>query len=753
MKFRSRANGAFSFAAILSLLTACGGGSPAPAPGPNPGPNPTPTTFTIGGTASGLNGTVVLQNSGGNNLSLTTNGAFTFSTAVANGAAYSVTVLSQPSGQTCVVSNGGGNVSSANVTTVALTCTTNTYTIGGTVSGLGAGKNVVLQNNGAGSVNVTANGAFTFTNSLATGANYNATIVSQPSGQVCSIAGGSGTVANANAATVAVTCTNVASGGFTLGGTVSGLGVGKSLMLRGLGDGLNVTLTVTSNGPFTLPASFSNQAEYLLVIETQPIDQLCKATPDEGDVNGANVTNIAIACQSKAVGAKNWGTPGTLSSRSQIEFLPKVAMSSNGDGMAVWESIRVTGIAHDVYYSHYTPSTGWSAPDIIARLSPQDPFGDNSRNPDVAMDSNGNAIAVWNGPATGQGFDVWASRFTPGGGWSQREMIHSAHPDFQDGRSPIRIAFDGNGNAIAAWVGAFGIQFNRYTVGVGWATPPDHGMISVLGSSIDSDPGLGVNASGEAIVVWQQHSGLAGERRLWSSRYSVGTNTWGAPQLADSVAGAHPAGENNVVLDANGNATASWTHSDGSRLHILANRQVGGVWGTPTQLETTFAGTPEVGLSSAYDSRIAIDGNGAVFVMWRQQLDTTQGFMRARRFVSGIGWQDPITLGNYVPLFSHITDTSYDVEANAAGNAVFVWVLTPGELEENVPMPADVWSNQYVAGGGWSIPEIMGGLGVPGNTANAKTVSVGIDSGGNALAVWDGASTTQGDDMFFNRMQ
>ena len=77
---------------------------------------------------SGLSGTVVLQDNGGDNLSVTANGSFTFATALAGGAAYSVTVKTNPSGQTCTVSSGSGTVGSANVTNVAVSCTTNAAT-------------------------------------------------------------------------------------------------------------------------------------------------------------------------------------------------------------------------------------------------------------------------------------------------------------------------------------------------------------------------------------------------------------------------------------------------------------------------------------------------------------------------------------------------------------------------------------------------------------------------------------------------
>ena len=119
-----------------ALVAACGGGGGGGNPAPPP--PPPPTTFTIGGALTGLatGASVVLQNNGGSNLTASANGAFTFTAAVNSGAAYAVTVLTQPSGQTCTVASGSGTAS-ANVTNVAVTCVTNppgTVTIGGTVA-------------------------------------------------------------------------------------------------------------------------------------------------------------------------------------------------------------------------------------------------------------------------------------------------------------------------------------------------------------------------------------------------------------------------------------------------------------------------------------------------------------------------------------------------------------------------------------------------------------------------------------------
>ena len=82
----------------------------------------------VGGTVSGLAGTLVLENNGGDDLNVTTNGAFSFNTRLADGATYQVTVKTPPSGQTCAVSGASGTMAGADVTNVAVVCTSSSGT-------------------------------------------------------------------------------------------------------------------------------------------------------------------------------------------------------------------------------------------------------------------------------------------------------------------------------------------------------------------------------------------------------------------------------------------------------------------------------------------------------------------------------------------------------------------------------------------------------------------------------------------------
>lgn len=98
--------------AMVALLASCGGS--------NDGYG-----YTVRGTVSGLvGGGLVLQNNGGDDLIISTNGTFSFAKAVANGSSYSVTIKTLPPvlSQTCTVVNGSGTINTSPATNVQVNC-------------------------------------------------------------------------------------------------------------------------------------------------------------------------------------------------------------------------------------------------------------------------------------------------------------------------------------------------------------------------------------------------------------------------------------------------------------------------------------------------------------------------------------------------------------------------------------------------------------------------------------------------------
>src|SRR5208282_5264861 len=163
-------------AGLMAILTSCG---------TSPGYN-----YTISGTISGIIGSgLVLQDNGGDNRSVTTNGAFAFVTALTTGTTYSVTVLTQPTNpsQTCVVSNSSGTISGSPVQDVAVSCVMNSSPVTVDPSGYFA----YVANSGPGNIDAyTINqttGALTLTGTFTAGT-YPSQVTVDPSGNFAYVA-------------------------------------------------------------------------------------------------------------------------------------------------------------------------------------------------------------------------------------------------------------------------------------------------------------------------------------------------------------------------------------------------------------------------------------------------------------------------------------------------------------------------------------------------------------------------------------
>ena len=255
-------------------------------------------TYTIGGTLSGLatDNEVILQSGAGENLTINSNGEFSFITALDDGSAYYVAVLTQPStpNQTCSISNQSGNISGFNITNVSLVCTTTTYAIAGVVSGLAAGNELVLQNNSVDDLSITTNGLFTFATDLDDASSYNITVMTQPSSpnQNCIIDNANGNITGANITNISVTCTTNT---YTIGGITSGLASGNEILLH---SETGENLILNGNGSFIFNTALEDGSAYQITILTQPTtpSQTCSIENSSGNLAGINVTNILVIC-------------------------------------------------------------------------------------------------------------------------------------------------------------------------------------------------------------------------------------------------------------------------------------------------------------------------------------------------------------------------------------------------------------------------------------------------------------------------
>lgn len=116
-----------AMAGAASILGGCGGSGGSDSTTSNASTD----YYSISGTISGLSGSdLVIQNNGGDDYPIATDGSFTFLTTIADGSSYSVTVKTQPAAKVyCNVLNSSGTLSGDAVTNVKVMCESGLYNV------------------------------------------------------------------------------------------------------------------------------------------------------------------------------------------------------------------------------------------------------------------------------------------------------------------------------------------------------------------------------------------------------------------------------------------------------------------------------------------------------------------------------------------------------------------------------------------------------------------------------------------------
>lgn len=296
-----------------------------------------PLLFQVGGVITGLNGNLRLQINQGEELTLTQDGEFAFTSDFVHKAAYDVQILEQPAGQTCQLSKAQGKLALNDIRNVQIQCTTTAHTLAGKIEGLKGEITMTL--NGDEALTLAAPGEFRFKTALPYGTAYNIVVSSAPKGQQCTIRQGAGTLAG-DIADLLVQCEPVH---FHLGGKVSGLAGAFQVRLNNRQE----VLAIPGNGPFEFATRLVSGARYDVVMDTQPAGQSCSILNGVGRIGVQDVRNLMIQCdfQSFKLGGSVSGLKGSmkLALNGKAESL---TLTTNG--MFAFSSELRTGEAYDV---------------------------------------------------------------------------------------------------------------------------------------------------------------------------------------------------------------------------------------------------------------------------------------------------------------------------------------------------------------------------------------------------------------------
>ena len=348
-----------------------------------------------------------------------------------------------------------------------------------------------------------------------------------------------------------------------------------------------------------------------------------------------------------------WGTPEIIETETDGGAFLQIAMNANGNALAVWHDDG------DIWSNHYTPGTGWGT----AALVETDNSGIASL-PQIAIDSGGNALAVWQ-VRDGAREDLWSSRYTAGTGWGAPLLIETDNAGTV-GVAGAQIAIDANGNALAVWHQSDGtstnnVWYNRYSAGTGWGT-------AALIAGGAAFPQIAFDANGNALAVWSQSDGT--RYNIWSNRYTAGSG-WGTAMLIETDNAGSAIGAQ-IVIDASGNALAVWEQS-GDRLdNIWSNRYAAGTgWGTAVMIAENALG-PQIAIDASGNALAAwndSDAGPADGNIWSKYYAAGTGWGTAAIIDdnTGLARSPRIAMeanGNALAVWAQSAGTRFDIWAN-----------------------------------------------------------------------------------------
>lgn len=402
-------------------------------------------------------------------------------------------------------------------------------------------------------------------------------------------------------------------------------------------------------------------------------------------------TSQTIQAARRLFGQTAWSTPVMLDTQASNNlYAPSLAVDNAGNAVAVWAEQIVGPNTYNVRYAIFDVNTlTWTAAAdldtgseentnpvvgvqklfgtaivVYQYLNNSGTYSINSitipllgvpgsiniietdlvtkQDPQVGVDDNGNAVAVWTNFNGGIGNDneIHASSYVLGV-WGAPAVISST----VSANMPS-IGVDGVGNAIAAWIGYDGFGNSVYTsylpFGGSWSFVSNISNYTAIGNSyiLNGGPKVAIiptvigNQADSAFIVWSELNGA--DINIQGAVSSDGTswfNATGFPNYGLAFGAS-------TAIDGNGDAVAAWVRLNGEALNIE-----GANW-NPNDFQfenlTQLSNTPV-----NYQPQIAIDHLGNATVVWTDVAEYIGGIIQSTGFLV-VNLSPPTSFNGYV---------------------------------------------------------------------------------------------------------
>lgn len=442
---------------------------------------------------------------------------------------------------------------------------------------------------------------------------------------------------------------------------------------------------------------------------------------------------LALGATPGAALAAGWQPSVNAETGDDAGFATEVAVDTQGNAVAVWAR-HVFLLEWEIVASSRPRGGKWTVP---VAISGDTRTGEILRSK-VAVDPSGNAIAVWVARPPQTGGDatfktLWSASRSPGGAWSEPEEISVA-----SGVSEFDVVIDASGTATAIWhslkegeddpPGSFVRASSRPLDGA-WSEPAE-----LSGTANGANPQVAVNPDGDLTAVWTGIDPDTGNTIVRSKSRPTG-GAWSV-NATDLSSDAGRASDAQVAVDPDGDATAVWSYSEEDPISgdddiaVQAAHRSGGTWNAPIELwdDATDEAFPEVALT---------DWQGDATAIW-SSFGPGGDVMRSSTSTAGGAWSSPVELS--APDGGDLIGkpTNPRIVADAQGGLTATWSAAVGPNPGiGVTEIRQLQAVHLPAGGRWGSPVA---LSAPDDLWAAE---IAADPQGYVTALWVGTTAVR----------
>lgn len=344
-----------------------------------------------------------------------------------------------------------------------------------------------------------------------------------------------------------------------------------------------------------------------------------------GNVTAVWIENGVIKASSRPASG-SWSSISSLSTNSASNLL--LGIDGSGNVTALWiENSQITS-AMKLFGGN------WGASTVVSLIS-------GVSNPSLAVDQQGNAVAVWSRggvvESSTRSANVWSPAFT-------LVTSNASHP---------HVAINNSGTAIAVWhrivSGTDVIASNNLTLSTNtWGVAKN--VFSGTAAFFHDYPKVAIDSNGNATLAWFRYNLLNGNAyqnvQVLTSSLTSGAAAWSIPTMLSNSGIRNPGDLTlKIGFDTNDDTIAVWTNSyDGEVFYIESSQKpFGGSWQpfkTPAPPSLySFGMDLSIAGGSALLTNMAWDGS--TVAIHSQQTDCTNPLLQGWTYIN------PISTGNY----------------------------------------------------------------------------------------------------------